>query len=90
MLTLSAEDIKLFSKSFLINKVHRYIRMWYITNKLSNSMVEDPDIKPFFTPCTGHSDKKKDMSSEVFDEIDGVLQMQAYCRLCNLGCEFYK
>lgn len=44
-------------------------------------MLEDVDIIPYFTPCRGHFTKSSVCSGET-DEIDGVLQMQAYCKLC--------
>lgn len=79
---LTPHEIATLSKSLIINKMHRSIRMWYIENVLPISMIKDPDIIPYFTPCNGHSnmETKNDSTS---DEIDGVFIMQAYC----LGCQ---
>lgn len=54
--------------------------MWFIENILPESMINDPDIVPYFTPCNGHNTEKHKHSSS--DEIDGVLTMQAYCLRC--------
>lgn len=79
MEALSNNDISVFTKSFVITKLHRYIRLWYISDKLPRWMMDDPEIKPFYTPCKGHSTSS---SCGAFDEIDGVFPMIAYCDMC--------
>lgn len=45
-------------------------------------MMEDLSIIPYFTPCEGHRIKAQSTPSQSEDQIDGVLQMQAYCVQC--------
>lgn len=78
MEAFSLDDISSFSKSLILNKMHRYIRLWYINDTLPMWMLNDPDIKLFYTPCNGHSTSP----SSVSDEIDGVFPMIAYCSGC--------
>lgn len=79
----------MIEKSLLLSKFHPYIRMWYISHKLPDFMTKDSDIIPYFTPCNGHS-KSTNNSISDFDEIDGVMQMQAYCKLCSSSCKYYE
>lgn len=79
MESLTNDDISVFTKPFVVNKMHRYIRLWYISDKLPSWLLEDPDIKPFYTPCTDHFTSACSISS---DEIDGVFPMMAYCVMC--------
>lgn len=81
MLSLTSEDIKMFSKLVLLKSFHKYLRLWYISGKLSEAIASDPDIKPYITPCNGHFTDCA-LSTSQYDEIDGVLPMKAYCPTC--------
>lgn len=83
MMNLTREDINSLSKSFILERFHRFIRPWYISDKLPKWMLGDQDIKPYFTPCSGHSTGVN--LSDDRDEIDGVLPMMAYCSSCCNG-----
>lgn len=78
---LTSENIRMFDKSVLLNNFHRYLRFWFISGKLDSSMTHDPDIKPYITPCSGHVTILQSTNSS-YDQIDGVLVMEAYCPLC--------
>lgn len=54
--------------------------MWFLNKVLPVTWIEDSDIIPYFTPCTGHNYNME--KSEISDVIDGVFPMQAYCLLC--------
>lgn len=82
MESLTSDDIILIPKNVLLTKLHSYIRAWYINGLLSQTMVQDKEIIPFFTPCQGHPRSGYKGVSDI-DEIDGVLPMQAYCKLCS-------
>lgn len=75
---LSPFEIQSIGKDLLLRKFHRLIRMWYIHDKLPESLKSDCDVIPYFTPCDGHYLQKLDN----VDEIDGVLVMQSYCTNC--------
>lgn len=79
---VTSEDIKMISKPVLLNCFHKCLRLWFTSGKLDPTIINDPDIKPYFTPCKGHITVMQ--SSSCYDEIDGVLPMEAYCSLCQL------
>lgn len=79
---LTSEEILSLGKEVLLNKLHSYIRLWYIQKQLPDIMIGDPDIIPFYTPCNGHSSGLFN-TSETRDVIDGFLPMQAYCKTCS-------
>lgn len=78
---IARDDIKMFSKSLLLKSFHKYLRLWFISGNLDASIACDPDIKPYITPCSGHATRPQSLISH-YDEIDGVLPMEAYCFLC--------
>lgn len=80
-LTLPRDKIEELSKEFILAYFHRNIRMWYISNKLPHSLLEDSDIIPYYTPCDGHIKNSKG-NTQSSDVIDGVLMMRAYCQQC--------
>lgn len=81
---LARSEIGSLSKGFILCKFHKYIRLWFIEGVLPDSLLEDPEIVPYYTPCKGHIETKPEAvsSSHTTDEIDGVLPMQAYCSQC--------
>lgn len=81
MSSLTAEDIKMFSKSVLLKSFHKYLRLWFISGKLGGMIANDPEIKPFITPCNGHFNECP-LTTSNYDVIDGVLTMEAYCYKC--------
>lgn len=81
MINLTSDEISLLNKSDILQRFHRYIRLWYISSKLPQTMLDDSSFKPFFTPCSGHSILNKNLD-ENEDQIDGVLSMEAYCEQC--------
>lgn len=81
-LDLSQSEIASLDKSVILSKFHRYIRLWFIKKVLPVTWLEDLEIIPYFTPCHGHENTIKSEKTVPSDEIDGVLQMQAYCLHC--------
>lgn len=77
MFSLSSDEIASLSKSLIVTKLHRYVRIWYISGKLPESLKIDPCIVPYFTPCPGHGN-----INSSGDTIDGPFTMQAYCAMC--------
>lgn len=80
MLSLTTKEIMSIKKSLLIKKFNSYIRLWYISGNLPQCMIKDPEVIPYFTPCSGHPNSS--INTTNVDVIDGVLQMQAYCDKC--------
>lgn len=70
----------MWGKSTILKKYSKYIRFWYITGELPENMIEDCDIKPYFTPCPRH--RFSVTSNEGEDVIDGVEIMMAFCTIC--------
>lgn len=82
-LRLARSEIASLEKAFILRRFHKYIRSWYMEGVLPDSLLEDEDIIPFYTPCDGHPLPVQGASlTENTDCIDGVLQMRAYCSKC--------
>lgn len=79
---LARSEINSLSKGFILRRFHKYIRLWYIEGVLPDSLMEDPEIIPYYTPCSGHVQGKPEAVLHNSDVIDGVLPMQAYCLHC--------
>lgn len=81
---LARSEIASLNKGFILRRFHKYIRLWYIEGVLPDYLIEDPEIIPYYTPCTGHVQGKPEAmsSSHNTDVIDGVFPMQAYCLHC--------
>lgn len=78
---LDSSEIESLGKAFILRKFHKHIRLWYIEKKLPPSLLSDPDIVPFFTPCNGHVEGSNPDTLPT-DVIDGIFVMQAYCPRC--------
>ncbi|KAJ2940188.1 hypothetical protein O0L34_g11752 [Tuta absoluta] len=79
---LTKKIISTIPKDVILAEYARYIRFWYINNQLPEALIEDSDIKMFYTPCEGHSKKFSEVSA---DTIDGVFRMKAYCGECHMS-----
>lgn len=86
--SLTKDKIAVLSKAFILKVFHRNIRLWYIDNQLPQKLLEDEDIKPYYTPCDGHVVNISIPNSST-DVIDGVLGMQAYCMQCRKNLSKY-
>lgn len=77
---MDTEIIEKLGKTTILKHYAHHIRMWYIYGELPQSMLEDEDFIPYFTPCNTHIPQMM-ITSE--DNFDGPLPMMAYCPGCN-------